>query len=240
MDWNRQIDAYCERLGPGFWAEPWNAVTNLGFLVAAALGLWVAWRRGRLDPPMLGLTGLVAAVGIGSFLFHTVATAWAGLADVVPILLFILGYLGTALARFGGLGWGSAGLGVLGFLAASAALAPLFRSLALGSSAGYLPAFLAMVGIGGWLAVRRHPSASGILVAAVLFGLSLSLRTFDLPLCASWPIGTHFLWHLLNAAVLGLLLVTLARHGAASDTPASCRDPAAALSPGPDRRRRSP
>ena len=29
------IDAYCERLGPGLWAEPLNAVTNLAFLVAA-------------------------------------------------------------------------------------------------------------------------------------------------------------------------------------------------------------
>jgi hypothetical protein len=25
------IDAYCERLGPGLWAEPLNALTNLAF-----------------------------------------------------------------------------------------------------------------------------------------------------------------------------------------------------------------
>jgi len=34
------IDLYCERLGPGIWAEPINALTNLAFLVAA----FAAWR----------------------------------------------------------------------------------------------------------------------------------------------------------------------------------------------------
>ena len=43
MDWTAQIDGYCERLGPGFWAEPLNALTNLAFLIAAL----VMWRRTR-------------------------------------------------------------------------------------------------------------------------------------------------------------------------------------------------
>ena len=34
------IDLYCERLSPGIWAEPINALTNLAFLVAA----FAAWR----------------------------------------------------------------------------------------------------------------------------------------------------------------------------------------------------
>ena len=41
-----RIDAYCERLGPAFWAEPVNALTNAAFPIAA----WVAWRRWRGDP----------------------------------------------------------------------------------------------------------------------------------------------------------------------------------------------
>ena len=38
----RPVDDYCERLGPGLWAEPLNLVTNLAFLIAAIL-----WRRCR-------------------------------------------------------------------------------------------------------------------------------------------------------------------------------------------------
>jgi hypothetical protein len=35
MELTRAIDAYCERLDAGYWAEPVNAVTN------AALGVYV-------------------------------------------------------------------------------------------------------------------------------------------------------------------------------------------------------
>jgi len=47
MNWNSPIDAYCERLGPGFWNEPLNALTNLAFWLSA----WLVWRgwRARLD-----------------------------------------------------------------------------------------------------------------------------------------------------------------------------------------------
>ena len=34
--WLTPIDNYCERLGPGLWAEPLNAATN-GAVLAAAL-----------------------------------------------------------------------------------------------------------------------------------------------------------------------------------------------------------
>ena len=39
MGWARQIDAYCERLGPEFWAEPVNAVTNAGFVLVGVTAL---------------------------------------------------------------------------------------------------------------------------------------------------------------------------------------------------------
>ena len=42
------IDIYCERVGPGLWAEPVNALTNLSFLAAAAFVLALLPRlRGR-------------------------------------------------------------------------------------------------------------------------------------------------------------------------------------------------
>jgi len=64
---------------------------------------------------------------------------------------------------------------------------------------GYLPALVGLVAFG--LAAR-----SGLLLwAAGVFAVSLTLRTVDEPLCAQWPIGTHFLWHCLNATVLSLV-----------------------------------
>ena len=57
MAWTDPIDAYCERLGPGFWAEPLNAWTNLAFLLAALLAprLGFGWIVG-LSPTAGGAT----------------------------------------------------------------------------------------------------------------------------------------------------------------------------------------
>ncbi|MDX1729893.1 MAG: ceramidase domain-containing protein, partial [Aurantimonas coralicida] len=153
MDWTQPIDAYCERLGAGFWAEPLNAVSNLAFLVAAGLKLWR--RTGRRDRPVCLLAGLVAIIGIGSFLFHTFANRWSSLADVLPIALFIYAYFFLALHRLVGLARSAAGLGTAVFLGASILTEPLFAGM-VGSSAGYVPALLAMLGIGGYLVATRH------------------------------------------------------------------------------------
>ncbi len=217
MDWTRPIDAYCERLGPGLWAEPLNAATNAAFFIAALVGLILAWRAGRLDAPVVLLVGLTAVIGTGSYLFHTFATAWAALADSAPITVFIIGYFGVAMHRFGGFGHGGAVLLTLGFLAAMLALSALLSLVVggwLGGSQGYLPAFFALLGVGLWLSRRRHPAGVWLLAAAATFAVSLSFRTLDGPLCPVWPVGTHFLWHMLNGVVLGTLLVALVRHGA--------------------------
>jgi hypothetical protein len=71
------IDAYCERLGPGLWAEPLNAVTNLAFIVAAVICLHGV--SGIPRPPLgLALVIILAAIGVGSGLFHTFANGLDG------------------------------------------------------------------------------------------------------------------------------------------------------------------
>jgi hypothetical protein len=97
------VHGYCERLDGSFWAEPANALTNLAFLVAAVLAA-VQVRRGlgRAPLDLAVLSGLLAVISVGSFLFHTLATGWAGLADTVPIGLFMLAYVVVFAHRFAG------------------------------------------------------------------------------------------------------------------------------------------
>ncbi|MFP4126389.1 MAG: ceramidase domain-containing protein [Alphaproteobacteria bacterium] len=216
MDWTRQLNAYCERLGPGFWAEPVNAVTNLAFIVAAGVGWRLFTRRGGDDLAIAWLVVVVTAVGIGSFLFHTVATVWAAMADVLPITLFILSYLALVLRRGFALPWWAALALTVAFLPVSTAVEAGVGTAvgdALGGSEGYLPALAALVVCGGWLRARHHALGVPLLAAAGLFALSLTFRTLDMPLCPVFPLGTHFLWHLLNGVLLGWLIVSLARHG---------------------------
>lgn len=220
MELTRQIDAYCERTSVAFWAEPLNAVTNAAFVAA---GLWLLitlYRQGRLDGATVWLSGLMIAIGIGSFLFHTYATVWAAMADTGPIMLFILTYFAIAMRYLVGLTWPRSMLATLGFLAAMVALSWFFRiTLApiIGSSTSYLPALLGLVGVGFYLRRRGEGedrgAGYGLLYAAGLFAVSLTFRILDEPLCGVWPYGTHFLWHLCNAGVLATLVATLVRHG---------------------------
>jgi hypothetical protein len=229
MTWSEQVFRYCERgQDPGFWAEPLNAITNAAFLLAALAAALELQKRG--DLAAAALIALVCVIGAGSFLFHTLATRWAGLADTLPIVTFMLGYLGYALRVYLGLGWIWTALGLLGFFGALQyadtipcrpgliSVAEAARGPCLNGTVGYVPAFLAMLGIGGTLAFRRHPAAGYLLGAAGIFFLSMAFRTVDLEICALTRIGgralgTHFLWHFLNAATLYLLLRAAVRHG---------------------------
>jgi hypothetical protein len=208
-----QLNNYCERLGPEFWSEPVNAITNAAFVVAA-LAAYLLWRRKTPDDWVaLFLICVGLATGIGSFLFHTFATRWALLADVIPIVVFIHGFLLIALRRFLNLHWVISVSIVIGFFVLSPMVGEVWAPL-IGSSAGYLPALLAIFVVGGFFYQHDKALAKQVLLIGILFTVSLTFRTLDGPVCSQLALGTHFLWHILNAAVLFGLLRVLILHRA--------------------------
>lgn len=215
MDWTASVDGYCERLDPGFWAEPVNALTNAAFLVAAAV---MAARLWRAHLPLANiLAGILVLIGLGSFLFHTFAQGWAGVADVLPILAFILVYLFAATRDMLVLGAKGATLAVLLFFPYAALTAPLFAQIpGVGSSAGYFPVPVLIAAYAFILRHRAPGTARGLAIGAALLLLSLLARMLDDPLCGVLPIGSHFLWHILNAVMLGWMIEVYRRHMLAS------------------------
>jgi hypothetical protein len=214
MDWFRQVDGYCERLDAGYWSEPVNAVSNAGFLLAAL----VCWRLigARRDPGARALAAILAAIGIGSYLFHTHAQVWALYADVIPIQVFILVYLYLATVRFfAAPRW--AGLAAVAlFIPYAAAVAAAVGAAVgpLNGSTGYVPVPILIAGYGLVLARRAPATARGLGVGAALLAVSLVFRTIDEAACGGFPLGTHFVWHLLNGLMLGWMILVLHRHGA--------------------------
>lgn len=207
MDWAATVDAYCERLDAGFWAEPLNAVTNLSFLIAAVV---MAWRlRGSGLVKAWLLVAILTAIGVGSFLFHTFATRWAGLADTLPIALFLFAHTYATARDILGLARWKAVAVMFGFIPFAALLYPVLDLLPLfGSSTAYVPVLL-WIGLFAFLTPRRASRDFG--VAFVILALSLIARSLDEPLCATIPFGTHFLWHILNGVLLGWLIETYRR-----------------------------
>ena len=209
MDWTAPIDIYCERLGAGLWAEPLNAVSNLAFILAALL----VWPRARAAPGGALLCAILFAIGVGSGLFHTVATAWASAADVVPIGLFILTYLYLTNRHILRLGRGMATLATLLFLPYAALLTPILdQTPFLRISNFYWTVPLLLLAYAAGLRRRAPDVARGFVAGAALLAVSITLRSLDQSLCARWPVGTHFVWHLLNAAMLGTMIHVYAAH----------------------------
>lgn len=211
MDWTRAIDAYCERTDAAYWSEPVNALTNAAFLIAA----WIMWRRvrGQGMPLAVAMVAVLALIGVGSYLFHTHATAWAATADVVPIGLFILLYIYASNLHYWGMPVWAAALGTLAFIPYAMLLSPVFQALPFFEvSAAYWPVPL-LIALTAAALARRHPAtARGLAVGAGILVVSLTFRSLDRDLCETFPLGTHFLWHVLNGVMLGWMIEVYRRH----------------------------
>jgi len=198
------MDVYCERVGPGLLAEPLNAVTNASFLLAA----WAAWvlaeRGGSLSPRVRVLVALAASVGVGSILWHTLATPWALVLDTVPILFFIVWYVWLYTRDVLELRPRSAVASLAVFLAAT--FVALRYSHVLHGALVYTPGLLVVVVLGGVHAREARPERFTLLAAAGVYAAALFFRTIDQEVCPALPIGTHFLWHSLIGLVTYLAM----------------------------------
>jgi hypothetical protein len=209
------LDNYCERTSAELWSEPINALTNLAFIAAGIWGL-ILVRRRQTGGFAETLGWWVIVIGIGSALFHTFANRLTLWMDVLPIALFVFTYTVFNLRRFFRFSWPKTiGLFVAFYVVAGFAtwLVPETIRAASNNSTGYLPALLGLLFFGTWLALRGHPAGKYDLAAGAIFIVSVGFRAIDFRVCDALPIGTHFMWHMLNGLLLGVLLTAAARFG---------------------------
>ncbi len=201
------IDMYCERLGPEFWAEPLNAITNLSFFIAAFLAFVLARRESALNWRSGFLIFMMVVIGSGSFAFHTLATFWAKVSDILPILFYQTGFLIFYSRYVMQLSWSKVG----GLFALFTLMMVVFYRLPaewLNGSLGYAPALLFVLGFGLWhftaAKAGKVQEPFVLLAATLVFSVSLTFRSVDMQFCQAMPMGTHFMWHVLNGLVLYL------------------------------------
>lgn len=208
--WIDPLSLYCERTSAALWSEPLNAVSNIGFFIAAWLLRRHLRQQHRSDADLHIAYFLIAGIGLGSLSFHLWAQRWAVVLDVLFIALYMHFYFAFYLHRCVGLRWRWAWLGAPAFALFAwcfgQTLAPALAKMIGVGAEQYLPAITALVFLAAW-ATRRQVSRSiaiYLFAAAGIFCISLVFRQLDRPLCTHWQWGTHFVWHLLNAVVLWL------------------------------------
>jgi len=207
------MSLYCERDAPGWFAEPLNTVAGLAYFVSA----WQSWKqldraRWREQWDLHLLSGLIAVVGLASMLWHASGVAWLRWFDAAAIGAFAAAYWTVFLVRTQRLGmpglliaWGASALGI----GAMVAVVPM---AAYGGTLAYLPLLaLLLAGVGLAARVDRR-LARDLVLASAVFLLALVVRALDLQLCHWVVVGTHWLWHLLTAGLLFVLVDGLIRH----------------------------
>jgi len=202
------LPIYCERLGSGPLAEPLNIISNSAFFFAA----WAAWRTGRrseaLMPELGRLVLLTVAIGIGSTLWHMLATPWIFALDVIPILLFQQYFLWVYCRRIIGLEPCAALFLIL--MAGIVAYLGKDHQDWLNGISLYFVTLGILLGTGIDFFWRSERGRYLLLSALTIFCVSLFFRTIDHVVCPYWPEGTHFLWHLFNGFLLFLVMRALA------------------------------
>jgi hypothetical protein len=173
---------YCERSGlPGLFAEPLNFVSNLAFIIAAIL-IWRMLARTpvlsvRMHWDIFLLTAIIFIIGMGSASWHSYPMAITHLLDVIPILVFILGYIAIFMIRVVRLSWGGALAVVILFICLSFGAPQFLSTKPLGGSGAYVPALSAMVLTSLAMFMLKNPHTWKMCLACALFSVSLSLRS---------------------------------------------------------------
>jgi hypothetical protein len=202
----QHIDVYCERTDASFWSEPLNAISNLAFIIAA----YFAYRAYRTYVEISQKTSLIliafmVIIGLGSFVFHTFANRLTGLMDVVPIGLTILLFYGFTLSNVFNMKWWAVIVAFAYFPFGYMVITlPVFNDL--GASIMYVPALVMIIGFAIMAMMKDIHSAHFLIMAFLTFTASLLFRTADSFVCDHFAIGTHYMWHILNALTLYLCL----------------------------------
>ena len=202
------LDAYCERTDPSAWAEPLNVLSCLAFFVAVAWLLQRAYpvearRVVRQQAVMLTLVGITSAYS------HLEATVLASWVDAGMILAFIVVFVFQFMTRVMRAG-GMAAMGAILGLVMVTRMVGVLSHLPLNGSQIYVAPWLML---GGFAWASRHIAADAsrrMALATLVFGVAIMVRALDMPLCDYFSLGTHFIWHLLNAVVLYLCVRGLA------------------------------
>ncbi len=195
---------YCERTAGDIFSEPLNSLTNLAFILVS----YLIFKKYKNYEYSLIFSGLIFCIGLGSFLLHTFPSTITALIDVIFILFFIIFFLYILYKNV-------LELRIIYALFLSFISPVLYFYLGsslkenlplVGDSSFYIVILLNLILIYLYLLIKNTNFSNDILIASIIFFISIFFRIIDQVYCDINLYGTHFLWHILNSLVLFYLV----------------------------------
>ena len=187
---------YCERSNDLFFGEPLNSISNIFFLIAATFLL-------KKQSKVYIFSILIYFIGFSSFFWHTIPNLTTGLLDITSIIFFIL-YYTYKLYKILFKNRLIAIVIAFTFCIVCFSLGKLGANTFLATSSFYIPILIHILLLNLFFYMRKEKNLSlnYLQFSFYIFLSSIAMRTLDFHLCEFIKIGTHFIWHFLNASLL--------------------------------------
>ena len=198
------MDFYCERTNQQIFNEPINAISNIFFIIVS-LSLIKILRKNQSNKIYYIQPILIFFIGIGSFLFHLNPNIITLYSDVIPIFLFSLSFIFFFNRDVININYLNNALLFVLFFFLFLFITPKLSYEILNGSEFYFANYFFLTMYTIWLYFKKSDFFQLLLLGFIFFNLSILLRSLDNHICEYFSIGTHFLWHFLNAYLLKIL-----------------------------------
>lgn len=191
-----------------------NSFSNIAFILGALCAWRVSRSVGHGDDWQPILFALALSIGVSSFIFHSIPNPETLWLDLVPIQVFGLVLSAYVALKYLRLRAVFTVVLLPAFFLARQFWIALTPKGALGGGITHIPALLLLITF-AFLLHRKDVRLWRYLAAATAtYVAALVARSFDLVVCAAFPWGLHWVWHLLTALTASLVL-----YGVASEPP---------------------
>ncbi len=194
---SQSVTDYCERVGELFLSEPLNLVSSLAFFVSALLVYKLYKNKKVTGFGYWPLFYLLILIGIGSSLWHCFRNSYTLALDAMPVFIFLLLFIYLLLRKLLNSSF-KAFMFVVAFFLFQVGVSYLFPQI-LNGSVRHVVNAVVFITLGSLIYKRNPLLRKDIVLALSLYAFAIIFRSIDNQVCLSFPVGTHFLWHILNA-----------------------------------------
>jgi len=184
-----------------------NQVSNIAFVIGAIYA-WYIWRQRNSDDKFsLLLIVLLALIGIGSFIYHAFPSDKTIWIDLIPIQIFGLSYFAYLGKKYFELSNLQLLLILVAFFFVRQYWIIYMPRGAIGGGITHIPTVFLLLSSALLLLSRYKKFSTMLLIASAIYILALVIRAMDKQISVQFPVGVHWIWHILTALTASMLIL---------------------------------